>query len=75
MLHVASRDEVRLIIYLCEIVIWVRLGEKTVHERPVLADGADGAPADLRSQEPRESRVDDRRVLSGVVYVSRNGLR
>jgi transposase len=31
--------------------------------------------AALFSQEPRQPRVDDRRVLSGIIFVNRNGLR
>lgn len=53
-----------------------RLRKKTEHERPVLADGrADRACDAVFPQKPRQATVDDRRVLSGIIFVNRNGLR
>ena len=45
-------------------------------EQPFLADGsADGAAAALFSKSHGKPRVDDRRVLSGIIFINRNGLR
>jgi transposase len=57
-------------------MIWFRLCEETENERPVLLP--DEQMARLQPYFPKshgKARVDDRRVLSGVVFVSRNGLR
>jgi transposase len=35
----------------------------------------DGAVDAVLSQEPRQARVDDCRVLSEIIFINRNGLR
>jgi len=45
-------------------------------EQPFLADGrADGAASTLFPKRHDKSRVDDRRVSSGISFFNRNGLR
>ena len=45
------------------------------HERRFLVDrGAAFASASLLSEAEGEPRVDDRKVLSGIIYIQRNGL-
>ena len=46
------------------------------NEQSFLADRrSNGASAALLSEEPWQARVDDRRVLSGIIFINRNGLR
>ena len=53
-----------------------RLREETEYERSVLADGrADGTLSPYFPKSHGKPRVDDRRVLSGIIFVNRNGLR
>lgn len=48
----------------------------TEYERAVLADGrADDASLFIFSKSLGELRVDDRRVLNGIIFVNLNGLR
>ena len=52
------------------------LREESEQERPVLADGlADGAACAISPKIHGKPRGDDRRVLSGIIFVNRNGLR
>lgn len=44
-------------------------------EQPLLAFCPDGAPQTFPSEEPWQARVDNRRVLSGIIFINRNGLR
>ena len=47
-----------------------------IDEQSLLADRrADGAPEAVPSQKHGKPRVDDRRVLSGIIFINRNGLR
>jgi len=44
-------------------------------ERSILADGrADGASSPYFPKSHGRKRVDDRRTLSGIIFVNRNGL-
>ncbi len=49
---------------------------RLIDEQPFLADGrADGAASTLFPKSLGRPRVDDRRVLSGIIFINRNGLR
>jgi transposase len=49
---------------------------RPINEQPFLAErGADGPSGTILSQEHGKPRVDDRRVLSGIIFINRNGLR
>ena len=49
---------------------------RSINEQPFLADRrADGASETIFSQSHGKPRVDDRRVLSGIIFINRNGLR
>jgi transposase len=56
-------------------VIHGRSGD-LIDEQSVLADrSADGPTSALFSKSHGRPRVDDRRVLSGIIFINRNGLR
>jgi transposase len=49
---------------------------RPINEQPFLADGrTDGASGALFPKSHGKPRVDDRRVLSGIIFINRNGLR
>ena len=51
-------------------------GRRLTDEQSVLAVGrADGAAGALLPKSHGKPRVDDRRVLSGIIFINRNGLR
>ena len=53
-----------------------RSARRLIHEQSFLADGrTDGPSSTVLSQSHGKRRVDDRRVLGGIIFINRNGLR
>lgn len=57
-------------------VIWFRLLRSVDHERPVLTTDEQMARLEpFFPKSPGKPRADDRRVLSGIIFVNHKGLR